>query len=1388
MAVSFRSVALVGGSIIIGILLALPTHYLTLIACSFSAGALFALLIMVFLLSYSSTPIDVHLAATWTQGPSLSFYHPQVWDANRALIRKENTFERDPIYPASAAVSEAFDDLLALILRDYVWSWYADLSPNPSFPFAVESTVRGAIIMVRDKILGMDSIGFFATRLLPIITAHLKDFDAAETAIRGKNLDRDVTESEELDFAIAGKPLFSKFSVVHCASHHCAIGIPVQRIQLTLPKYRDGKLHPAASLGYADTKLLQQSHLRALSENIIPHVMPADQIRSRLIYVLLREILAGAILLPLMQMLSDPDTWNQAIVTYGKTALQDQKSVRKMRDALDAHASPPKSRPLPVFPRLSAHGDERSYERFIRAIRLTKNLSDARRFRSEVASQLKRETRLEPPGSAYLRRLETGKRLLDERVASLAADGNSALDASQRRLVPAAAVATNASALENASLRDILRDSAGLSYFMEFMDRQRRMDLVQFWLVVDGLRNPLEDDVAEDEEAPSLPGSWTQADRVDIAQISDAYLSKPAIRDLVKSQDDAVRGFLKAGRTATPLQYFKARQAILRTQTAALEEMETRHLPKFRQSDLFFKYLASGETAAPSRLAKVAPKPARMARSKSDMPRTGNRPTRSVDLAVAEPILSRPGSDTDRGEVGRQSLETGPVTALLDDDALVDPLSDSTRSLDQGRTTEGAGPDKQVVAAMMAALTDIIKEDDSGPDGSRGPIFDDGQEDPFVVVAAAKGEGSSARSSLEGPPSDVDVGRRGSSKPSITSLGLVGSSSSRSGVFADDDLFPEDRRFLEDEFEDPGREGTDEGRGLREAIHQAAPGDLGLSEAVAALTADIERLTAQDTVVDSLTAKAELTNNTAELRILRKSKASLERELRLKVLQREQYLSQEGDSQLYGRASVKITSVRTGTDSDGHEYAQYGIEVQRKAGEQTPMVSWTVARRYSEFHNLHQRLRAQYPSVRALEFPRRRMMMKLQREFVQKRRIALEQYLQDLLRLPDVCLSRDLRWFLSEEATADSASATTRNSLAESRDMITRFYDSVADGMDDLMANIPALDQLSIAGQSMLTAATAQKQTAAMTDIESEAELLAFETLQPMSDLARTSTPPAPLETASFIKPICDAFLELFSLHPHGSSTVSSWLRGRAVVLLLHQLVGGAIERRVRDQVRDYFSEETLLGHIHWLKEITWEVDADAFAKTSMAQAVKDGFGPVENRKAIGRRRWRKAPLRTRKPLAVAAVNTVAASPADNAASATTPPASEAATQMPATHLPLQAETAAKTAGSTSTSAKPAAINPREGPKPREWIPRTADEKDRTQAEAALLLRALVPDTLSSMVGSSNARAGTRRVLAAVNNRRLNTHLMHTLLDEIVRELFPVEAGRSGPKRRTLKR
>jgi len=214
--------------------------------------------------------------------------------------------------------------------------------------------------------------------------------------------------------------------------------------------------------------------------------------------------------------------------------------------------------------------------------------------------------------------------------------------------------------------------------------------------------------------------------------------------------------------------------------------------------------------------------------------------------------------------------------------------------------------------------------------------------------------------------------------------------------------------------------------------------------------------------------------------------------------------------------------------------------------------------------------------------------------------------------------------------------------------------------MDDFLGNIPVLDQLSIAGQNLISAATSQFNTTMPTaaredtivgDAEAEAELEAFENR----------------ELEPFVKPICDIFLEVFELNRG-----NNWLRGRAVVVVLHQLLGGTVERKVRESAKNLAQEDSVLKYLTMVKDIMW---------------------PGGQLKQEGK-------------------------------------------------------------------------------------PRTLAEKRHSRREASVMLATLIPDLAGNVVGRANAQAASRRMFATMNNPRLNTHLVFTLLDEVVQALFGDGRGR----------
>ena len=133
-----------------------------------------------------------------------------------------------------------------------------------------------------------------------------------------------------------------------------------------------------------------------------------------------------------------------------------------------------------------------------------------------------------------------------------------------------------------------------------------------------------------------------------------------------------------------------------------------------------------------------------------------------------------------------------------------------------------------------------------------------------------------------------------------------------------------------------------------------------------------------------------------------------------------------------------------------------------------------------------------------------------------------------------------------------------------------------------------------------------------MNAAEAEAELNAFEESKDQ-------------EMEPFVKPICDIFLEVFELNRG-----NNWLRGRAVVVVLHQLLGGTIERKLRENVRLLVQEEdALLRYVGLLKDALWPGVGGGEGEGSAA-------GNTNNKEKVLRTEVEKARTRTEAGLMLA--------------------------------------------------------------------------------------------------------------------------------------------------------
>ena len=508
---------------------------------------------------------------------------------------------------------------------------------------------------------------------------------------------------------------------------------------------------------------------------------------------------------------------------------------------------------------------------------------------------------------------------------------------------------------------------------MEFMDRRRRSLLVQFWLTVESFKNPLElvDYTSGDEDDPMQGPSNSTTLREDICLINDLYFSAtpphPSLSPISQKHVDTIRSYASNEVIPNVVENKKVRRSVMLAQREVEQEMEG-DFEDFQQSELWFRVIEDASFGNPEveasasinksqhlALSPTVPALGVSSRTKSQIPRSESFPS----------LVSSNRSSDHPYSVQGPLVYTPPQTSRSNIDVLMAPLSDT--SSDTSRAPLFNDPDdgrpsideSERMEAIQAALTDIIAmEQHSGQ---------------------VRGRAEDADSFL---PS-VQDGR----KPR--------------GIFGDE----EDPNADEDDDEDDTTESAHAaGQG---SFQLAGPGDLQLSYEIARLGKKISKLEAHAAMLDTLIKKAELTGDTQELRLLRKAKASMTRELRELHFQRAQYQQQESANRLVPqRTKVSIVS-STVAEEEGKSVVRYLVEVQQLAPDGTFSSGWVVARRYNEFLRMHNGLRDEYSVVRNLDFPGKRLVTSLSGSFVDTRRQALEKYMQVCDKCYETCDNTD---------------------------------------------------------------------------------------------------------------------------------------------------------------------------------------------------------------------------------------------------------------------------------------------------------------------------------------------------------------------------------------------
>lgn len=216
------------------------------------------------------------------------FSTPAAWQAvlTRSQWSQDIPQSFPPLCPEALDLSAALNDIVAMIVRDFVTTWYNDISTSPSFPVAVSSVIHASLEKLLVRTSTIDISALIVKRILPRVTAHIEQFRQSEIALRGAGLERKLTQSEELDLLLANR--------------YASKG--------------GSRLHPAIeNLSTTFTKQTEELHLRQLVEKALPYILPEKEGRSTGLKIVVREIVACSVFYPVMEMVTDPDFWNRSI-------------------------------------------------------------------------------------------------------------------------------------------------------------------------------------------------------------------------------------------------------------------------------------------------------------------------------------------------------------------------------------------------------------------------------------------------------------------------------------------------------------------------------------------------------------------------------------------------------------------------------------------------------------------------------------------------------------------------------------------------------------------------------------------------------------------------------------------------------------------------------------------------------------------------------------------------------------------------------------------------------------------------------------------------------------------------------------------------------------------
>uniref|UniRef100_A0A0R3RWV7 Sorting nexin-13 n=1 Tax=Elaeophora elaphi TaxID=1147741 RepID=A0A0R3RWV7_9BILA len=191
-----------------------------------------------------------------------------------------NRGEQEQPMTNSATIDAILEQMLSYVIRDFVDSWYSNLTPDHNFKESLKRSAMRTIAAFSQCVQKVDFVPLLTQHIVDDIASHFRLFRRAKERAQlhyGKNYTTDELETMFFDLELEMEKCYCRDLVSTC------------------PHYENAYFHDVADI-------------------LLYLLTPAEDFRSRPFRFLLREVYVKRMMLPLFDMLSDPDFINHSII------------------------------------------------------------------------------------------------------------------------------------------------------------------------------------------------------------------------------------------------------------------------------------------------------------------------------------------------------------------------------------------------------------------------------------------------------------------------------------------------------------------------------------------------------------------------------------------------------------------------------------------------------------------------------------------------------------------------------------------------------------------------------------------------------------------------------------------------------------------------------------------------------------------------------------------------------------------------------------------------------------------------------------------------------------------------------------------------------------------